>query len=131
MVEARPRRVAVIEDDEAVRDSLALLLAAESYMVEFYPTAETFLAQARWPAVDCLVLDLNLPALDGLQLVQHMHTLGFVSPVLLVTGRIDPGTTSRARTVGVWRVIEKPYEAADLLTAIRVALDSQRHRYKP
>jgi len=122
MVEARPRRVAVVDDDEAVRDSLLLLLAGEPYAVEVYSSAEAFLARAPGSAVDCLVLDINLPALDGFQLIERIHAQGFVSPILLVTGRIDHGTARRARRIGVVEVIEKSYEAALLLAAIRVVL---------
>jgi FixJ family two-component response regulator len=125
MVQARPRRVAVVDDDEAVRDSLLLLLAGERYAVEIYPTAEAFLAGAPWDTIDCLVLDTNLRTLDGFQLVERLHAQGFTAPILVVTARLDRGTARRARSIGVAEVIEKPYEAVSLLAAIRLALSGR------
>ncbi|EWY39359.1 transcriptional regulator [Skermanella stibiiresistens SB22] len=116
------RTVFLVDDDEPVRDSLRTLLESYSMAVEDYSSCPEFLENFRTEEGGCLVLDLHLPVMSGLEFMEiHGGSLDDM-PVILITGRGDPATKARALEAGVLAFIEKPFEDESLVDLIRTAL---------
>jgi len=117
--------VFVIDDDVSVRESLELLLLSTGRRVEIFATAQEFLACERPPGPGCLVLDLNLPDLSGIDLQSRMAVGGATAtlPIIFITGRGDIATTVRAMKAGAIEFLTKPFDHNSLLIAIDDALE--------
>lgn len=111
-------RVAVVDDDAAVRDSLAAVLDAAGHQVDAFETGDEFLARGLSPTPDCILLDVNLPGLDGWEVVTALYDQGIGSAIILVTGR----GAARTPGDGVFAVLDKPVRPAVLLETIQQAL---------
>jgi two-component system response regulator FixJ len=118
--------VHVIDDDEAVRRSLALLLYSAGYRVETYPSAESFLGAMPQSMGGCVVVDVRMPGMDGLQLQEHLTAQGVLLPVVVVTGHADIALAVRAMKAGARDFIEKPYANSRMIEAVTAALASGR-----
>lgn len=116
--------VFVIDDDDAVRDSLAVVLGMQGFEVLSFPSAEAFLLNYRPAPVSCAIVDLRMPGMDGLALLEHMRGKGVMLPVVVVTGHGDVPLAVRAMKAGAIDFIEKPYTNAALIEAVRKGLDS-------
>jgi FixJ family two-component response regulator len=114
--------VCVVDDDVSVRESLELLLAAVGWEPRLFASAREFLARARPEGPSCLVLDVNLPELSGLELQQRLAAGGFDMPIIFITGRGDVPMTVRAMKAGAVEFLTKPFNDEALLSAIRDAL---------
>lgn len=112
----------VVDDDAAVRTSLARMLRADGWRVDTFESAEDFLAghEAGQPA--CLVLDLSLPGLDGLELQQRLAADDRMLPIVFLSGHGDIPMTVRAIKAGATDFLTKPVSAEDLLAAVRKAI---------
>jgi two-component system, LuxR family, response regulator FixJ len=122
------RTVFLVDDDEPVRDSLRMLLESYSMPVEDYPSCPEFLEHFHERDAGCLVLDLHLPVMSGLEFMETYGARLKDLPVILITGRSDPATKARALEAGVTAFIEKPFEDERLLNTIRSALEREtRH----
>ena len=119
--------VHVIDDDEAVRDSLAFLLESADLTVRTYESAVQFLEQAPPLEGGCIVTDIRMPEMSGLDLVRHLNALGSTVPVIVITGHGDVPLAVEAMRAGVVDFIEKPFEDEMMLTALRRALDISRN----
>ena len=109
--------VHVIDDDDAVRESLEALLMASGFEVEIYSSAEDFLA--RTPSHHgCLLVDINMPGMGGLDLLQHLIDEGRLSAAVVLTANPDERLRQRARQLGVVAFLTKPVTEPDLLSAI-------------
>jgi two-component system response regulator FixJ len=120
----------IIDDDDAARDALAFLLSTADVPVESYPSAQAFLAAARTVA-GCVVTDVRMPEMDGLELVHQLKALGVVLPVIVMTGHGDVPLAVEAMKAGVIDFIEKPFDDELMLSAIHRAMavggeDAQR-----
>lgn len=115
-------RVFLIDDDEAVRDSLGALLEAMSYTVIGYADAESFLAAYRPGQAGCALVDLHLPGMDGLALVERLRSKGVRLPIIMVTGHADVSLAVQAMKAGAIDFIEKPYTNETMLAAVKRAL---------
>lgn len=116
--------VCVIDDDEAVRDSLRALLTAAHMEVETYASAREFLAKFDAERVGCVLVDIRMPGMDGLELqarIAEQHP-GF--PVIVITGHGDVPLAVRAMKAGAFDFIEKPFDGTALLETISRALES-------
>jgi two-component system response regulator FixJ len=113
-------RVVVIDDDEAVLDSLRVLLEAEGFDVETFERASTFLQRFEGKLAGCLVTDIRMPEMDGLELLQALAARGPLPPVIVITGHAMP-LAVQAMKLGARDFIEKP-DTAELMTSIRGAL---------
>ena len=117
------RLVAVVDDDDAVRDSLRFLLEIAGYTVAAYASAAQFLQEAPLPQLACLVVDQHMPDLTGLQLVARLRGDGVGLPVALITGSPSADVLRLARELRVKIVLEKPLDDDQLLEFIATADD--------
>jgi two-component system response regulator FixJ len=117
-----PAKVVVIDDDEAVLDSLRLLLEAEGFNVETFERASTFLQRFEGKLPGCLVTDVRMPDMDGLELLQALAARGALPPVIVITGHGEVPMAVRAMKLGARDFIEKPFAPADLMRSIRDSL---------
>jgi FixJ family two-component response regulator len=112
----------IVDDDEATRDSLRLLLEAEGFEAREFAAGKVFLDDVRPAEGDCLVLDINMPGMNGFELLAELRRRGESLPVIVVTARADAATRSRAQAGGALAVLEKPHRACELLALLRSAL---------
>ena len=113
--------VFVVDDDVSVREALELLLQHEGWNVETFTTAQEFLDRPRTPAPSCLVLDVSLPGLNGLELQKELADAGG-PPIIFLTGHGDIPSTVKAMKAGAAEFLSKPFEEEDLLRAIDAAI---------
>jgi len=118
--------VHVIDDDDAVRDSLSFLLTAARIAVATYASAAEFLGTLPAVASGCVITDIRMPGMTGLELLKRLHDGGFKLPVIVVTGHADVPLAVEAMKLGAVEFLEKPFDEDSLLAAVRSALD--RHR---
>lgn len=123
MSEARsPRVVYVVDDDEAFRDSLRWLLESAGYQVAMFPSAERFLAASRSENAICLLLDVRMAGLSGIELQAELNRRGEEIPIIFLTGHGDVPMAVEAVKKGAIDFIEKPFANTRLLALIeRVA----------
>ena len=112
------RSVYVIDDDEAMRDSLRWLLESAGYRVASYPSAERFLTAFRPAQAACLVLDVRMPGLTGLELQQELNRRGTSLPIIFITGHGDVPMAVEALKNGAFHFLEKPFKGEKLLELI-------------
>jgi two-component system response regulator FixJ len=115
--------VFVVDDDAAVRESLALLLDLAGYKVKAYDSATRFLAEAQTSSRDCLVADIRMPEMDGLELQQELIRRRSGLPVIIVTGHGDIPLAVQAMKAGAVDFLEKPFAREMMLAAVRRALE--------
>ena len=118
--------VYVVDDDDSIRDSLAFLIARAGWRAELFASATEFLAGPRPASPSCLVLDVGLPDLDGLELQQRIATERADIPIIFITARGDIPMTVRAMKAGAVEFLAKPFVPAVLLRAIQSALEGHR-----
>jgi FixJ family two-component response regulator len=120
--------VFVIDDDASVRGSLKNLLESVGLHVELFESAHAFMNFSRPDAPSCLVLDVRLPGLSGLEFQNELVKLGVSLPIIFITGHGDIPMSVRAMKLGAVEFLTKPFRDQDLLEAVRVALDQDRIR---
>jgi len=114
--------VHVVDDDEAVRDSLRWLICSVNLKVETYASAAEFLDDYREGGVGCLVTDVRMPGLSGLDLQKEMKARAIHLPVIIITGHGDVDMAVRAMKEGAFDFVEKPFNDQDLLDTIQKAV---------
>jgi two-component system response regulator FixJ len=124
--------VHVIDDDEAMRNSLAFLLRAAKVEVQTYESATIFLESLPKIKLGCIVTDVRMPGMNGIDLLKRLRQLNIAMPVIVITGHGDVPLAVEAMKGGAADFLEKPFDDDVLLAAIRVALnvqatDSERH----
>jgi two-component system, LuxR family, response regulator FixJ len=117
-----PDQVIIVDDDEAVLDSLAVMLLAEGFAVEGYASARAFLDGHPQAVAGCVVTDVRMPEMDGLELIEALRTRGPLPPIIVITGHGDVPMAVRAMKLGARDFIEKPFDPALLVRAIRACL---------
>ena len=123
--EAQPV-VFVVDDDLSIRDGLCSLIRSAGLEVRLFPSATEFLQAALPEAPACLVLDLRLPDLGGLELQRRLARTGVDIPIIFISGHGDIPTTVRAMKAGAVEFLSKPVQDQDLLDAIVQAIDQDR-----
>jgi len=120
--------VFIVEDDAAVRDSLGLLLGLQGFRTQSFSCAEDFLRiyQPSWAG--CLLLDVRMPGMNGLELQESLRRQGLALPVIIMTAHGDITTVRTALKSGAVDFLEKPVDPAALLAAVRAALDADAAR---
>lgn len=114
--------VYVVDDDEAVAHSLCMLLESVGLTVETFATAQAFLERTDLSRTACLLLDVRMPGMSGLQLQEAMKARGLSIPIVFITGHGDVRMAVRAVQAGAVDFIEKPFHDQDLLDSIHKAL---------
>ncbi|PPQ36270.1 two component transcriptional regulator, LuxR family [Rhodoblastus acidophilus] len=110
--------VHVVDDDEAIRDALQQLLLLERFEAAVYSSGKDFLERARTRPGDCLVTDLRMPDLSGIDLLSRVVAQGLGLKVILLTGYADVPLAVQATKLGASNVLEKPFQAQELIDAI-------------
>jgi two-component system response regulator FixJ len=115
--------VHVVDDDPAVRESLAFLLDSADHAARTYASAEELLAKIDSLEPGCIVTDVRMPGMNGLELVRALKDRGAPHPVIVITGHADVPLAVEAMKAGVADFVEKPFDDDALLAAIEAALD--------
>jgi FixJ family two-component response regulator len=119
--------VLVVDDDASVRKSLSRLLASADYAVEAFASAGEFLARGPHPGPCCLVLDVKMPGLTGIQLQEMLTATGRRMSIVFVSGHVDVPTSVKAMKAGAVDLLTKPVDVRDLIAAIRRAMKRDEH----
>ncbi len=120
--------VFVVDDDPSVRSSLKFLLSTVGLQVESFDSADAFLHKKPPDAPSCLVLDVRLPGLSGLDFQRELAVRNTRIPIIFLTGHGDIPMSVRAMKAGAVEFLTKPFRDQDLLDAVRIALDRDRAR---
>jgi FixJ family two-component response regulator len=118
--------VHVVDDEADMLKALERLLGAAGFTVQAYSSPEQFLVQHDHTAPGCIVLDLALPGLNGLELQQALQTQGSALPIVFLTGRGDIAASVRAMKLGAADFLTKPVDADELIAAVEAALERNR-----
>jgi two-component system, LuxR family, response regulator FixJ len=116
------RRVYVVDDDEAVRDSLSVLLQSKAFAVRSFASALEFLEAAPSLLTGCLIVDIRMPEMDGLELQQRLTDRSLDFPLIVITGHGDVRLAVRAMKAGAVDFIEKPFASEAILDSLEAAL---------
>jgi len=115
----------VVDDDPAMRDSLAFLLDVNGFASKIHESANAFLLGAAMTHTpSCVISDIRMPGMNGIELVRELKSRGAVCPVILITGHGDVALAVEAMKAGAVDFIEKPFDDQALLGAVRAALDA-------
>jgi RNA polymerase sigma factor (sigma-70 family) len=120
--------VFVVDDDRSVRSSLKLLISSVGLQVESFESADTFLQRKPPDAPSCLVLDVRLRGLSGLDFQRELAARNIHIPIVFITGHGDIPMSVRAMKAGAVEFLTKPFRDQDLLDAVRIALERDRSR---
>ena len=124
MVEDGGRVVCVVDDDASLRRSLRNLLMSVGFRVETFESAEAFLASAHRQNTGCVVLDLRLTGMNGIDALKHLTATGSHIPVIILTAHGDDETRQRSLQAGAVAFLRKPFQSGVLVDAVRTALRS-------
>jgi FixJ family two-component response regulator len=114
--------VAVVDDEESVRKALKRLLRAAGLEAESYATGQEFLEQAAQREPDCVVLDLHMPGMSGLQVLRKLKAAGQLLSIVIITAHDEPETRAQCIDAGACAYLRKPLEDRLLLNAISAAM---------
>ena len=120
--------VFVVDDDRSVRSSLKFLISSVGLEVESFDSADSFLKRKPPDAPSCLVLDVRLPGLSGLDFQRELAARNIRIPIVFITGHGDIPMSVRAMKAGAVEFLTKPFRDQDLLDAVRIALERDRIR---
>ena len=114
--------VHVVDNEDAIRDSLAFLLGAEGFQVHTYDSASAFLATVSPEVRGCIVADIVMPDMSGIEMIRRLRAMGIAVPVIAVTGHAEASLLEEAVRSGAFGAVMKPFEDDTLISAIRSAL---------
>ena len=118
--------IAIVDDDPSVREGLESLIRSAGWRVQTFESAQEFLARPRTEAPNCLILDLQLPGLSGLDLQKRMAEVGLEIPIVFLSGHGNIPATVQAMKAGAVEFLTKPFDDEELLQAIREAIERDR-----
>ena len=119
--------IAVVDDDDSVRQGLERLIRSLGWHAETFASAQEFMARRWADPPSCLVLDLQLPGLSGLDLQKQMAEIGLNTPIVFLTGHGNIPSSVQAMKAGAIEFLTKPFDEQDLLRAIQEAIERDRH----
>lgn len=114
--------ISIIEDDESLRQAMVGLVRSLGYRVASYPDAEAFLAADGRERSNCVVTDIQMPGLSGIELKERLTAQGVSTPVIMVTARAEPALKDKAMASGAFCFLKKPFEAERLIDCLERAL---------
>lgn len=118
---ADKRLVHIVDDEDSIRRSAKFMLSTSGYAVETWESGVAFLKEAKTAEQGCILLDVRMPEMDGLEVQQALNERGITMPVIILTGHGDISIAVRAMKAGAVDFIEKPFEKAVLMSAIEAA----------
>jgi two-component system response regulator FixJ len=119
--------VHVVDDDLAVRQSLSFLLASDGLPVRLHESATAFLDNVKSTPTGCIVTDVRMPGIDGIEFLRRLKTRGFDLPVIVMTGHADVPLAVEAMKEGAVDFIEKPFDDVAFLASVRAALQQREN----
>jgi FixJ family two-component response regulator len=118
--------ISVIDDDASVRAATNNLLASHGYIVHTFASAEEFLRSTQLHDATCVIADVQMPAMSGLDLLIHMHTQGYRAPFIFISAFSDESICARALKAGAIGFLGKPFAGPALIECIETALEARR-----
>ena len=113
-----PGLIAVIDDDTSLRDALTGLLRSLGYETHGSGSAEDFLASDARSRAACIITDIHMPGMSGIDLKHHLAAIGSTAPVIMITGRAEPALLKRAEASGAMCILKKPFDADQLIDCV-------------
>ena len=123
-----PRLVHIVDDEDAIRRSIGFMLRTSGYGVKAWDDGATFLRSARSAVMGCVLLDIRMPQMDGIEVQRAMADRGITMPVIVITGHGDVATAIAAMRLGAVDFLEKPFERAALIAALDAGFQRLDHR---
>jgi len=123
--------ISIVEDDQPFRESMKKLLMALGYIVEAFPSADVFLASPLLSETACLVTDVQMPGMSGVELHRHLAKAGYAIPTILVTAYPDDFVRRRALKDGIVCYLSKPVDDEHLERCLRSALETDKPHHEP
>ena len=123
---ANAATVYVVDDDDGMRRALSLLLNTVGYKTAAFASPVEFLDKFKPDTAGCLVLDIRMPGMSGLELQQHLNRMGSMLPVIFITGHGDVPMAVQAMKEGAFEFVQKPFRDQDLLDRINHALEQDK-----
>ena len=123
--------IAVVDDDKSIRNGTRNLLEAAGFSTAIFEDAESFLASASRATASCLIVDMRMPGMTGLELYEALLASGIGIPTVLITAHPEEMTQSRARDAGITCYLSKPFAPDELLGCVRAALGKSRAGHIP
>jgi FixJ family two-component response regulator len=120
-----PSIVMIVDDDNSIRKSVRRLMKSYGIAVETFVSAEEFLGSDRLDKTSCLILDVHMPGISGLELQKRLIASGNAIPVIFITAFADDGARAKAMKAGAVGYLAKPFDDEELLNCIRAALDHE------
>lgn len=120
--------VFIVDDDESLRRALRNLFRSVGFRVETFASAEAFLESIHQEETSCLVLDLRMPGMNGLELLSHLSGTGSRIPAVILTAHSDDEARQRSLESGAVAFLSKPFSGKALLDAVRTAIDQDGRR---
>ncbi len=115
--------ISIIDDDESLRIALVGLVRSVGYDARGFASAEEFLESGAVETFSCLVTDIQMPGMSGIDLKQHLVAQQITLPVIMITARPDPGLEDKARVAGAVGFLRKPFEASTLIGYLDKAME--------
>ena len=122
---AKTSLVSVVEDDQFFRESMKRLMRSQGYNVETFASAADFLASPRLVETACLIADVHMPAMTGIELYRRLVETGYTIPTILITAYPNDTDRTRALKDGVFRYLRKPVDDKYLIRCLSAALHSE------
>jgi two-component system response regulator FixJ len=113
----------IVDDEESVRKSASFLLRTSGFETRTYASGTAFLREAKYAPAGCILLDIRMPEMDGLEVQRELNARGIAMPVIVLTGHGDIGIAVQAMKAGAVDFLEKPFEKEHLLEAIAAAFE--------
>lgn len=123
--------LSLVEDDASVRTAIARLIRSFGFRVDVFASAEEFLCRESLGDTSCLVLDVQMPGMNGLQLQSHLAAAGYHIPIIFITAYPDERIRDRALEAGAVAFLTKPFGEEALLKGIRAALNPSEEDTEP
>lgn len=118
--------ISIVDDDQYVRDSIRRFMRSLGYSVEAFARAADFLASPRLDETGCLIADVNMPAMTGIELHKRLTDAGHAIPTILITAYPDVAAQAQALTDGILCYLPKPFDNDELVLCVRTALERNR-----
>ena len=114
--------ISVVDDDASVRRAMSAFLRARGYVVHTFVSAEEYLGSPYLNGTSCVIVDMQMPAMSGLELLANMRIQGYAAPFIFISGFPDESARARALKAGAACFLTKPFEASSLIACLDAAL---------